>query len=116
MGQADIGSGSPFRKLYAESTRTNKGHRGTAAQHSVSDFDLKFGDFGHFDNYTRKDDVLPTISIDDGTSNVADVSRVKNEEGIKSDVNQIWQPSVYDLEIALFFKSDTVLTELEKRG
>ncbi|PPR83821.1 hypothetical protein GOBAR_AA36892 [Gossypium barbadense] len=72
--------------------------------------------FGHSDNYTRKDDVLPMTSTDEGTSNTADVGGVKNEEGIESDVNQIWECSVNGLEIALCFKPKTVPTAPENRG
>ncbi|PPS15885.1 hypothetical protein GOBAR_AA04697 [Gossypium barbadense] len=46
-------------------------------------------DFKHFDDYTRRDDVLPTTSIDEGTSNKIDVGESENNEGTESDADPI---------------------------
>ncbi|KAH1129954.1 hypothetical protein J1N35_001332 [Gossypium stocksii] len=94
-----------------------RGQNMTPTRHSVSGLDLTWsadvqcwdtysrmtstssgwqstGDCECFHNYTRRDDVLPTTSTDEGTSNKADVDVFENEEGIESDVNPIREPDV----------------------
>ncbi|KAH1129438.1 hypothetical protein J1N35_000816 [Gossypium stocksii] len=51
-------------------------------------------DFGCFDNYIRRDDVLPTTSTVEGTSNLGDVGGVENEKGIDFDADPIQEPDV----------------------
>ncbi|KAK5839436.1 hypothetical protein PVK06_008225 [Gossypium arboreum] len=46
-------------------------------------------DFVCFDDYTRRDDVLPTTSTVDRTSNLGDVGGVKNEERTDTNANPI---------------------------
>ncbi|KAH1046524.1 hypothetical protein J1N35_037308 [Gossypium stocksii] len=70
-------------------------------------------DFGHFDTYTRRDDVLPTTSTGEGTSNMANVNGSKNEYGNGSDVDPVWEPSANGLEVALFFEPELVPIEPE---
>lgn len=61
------------------------------------------GDFGCFDNYTRKDNVLLTTCTDEGASNLGDVGGVDNEKGIKSEVDLIWELDADGSKIVLFF-------------
>lgn len=58
--------------------------------------------FGCFDNYTRRDDLLPTTFIGKGTSNSGHASGVEIEEGTKSDDNPICESGLNGSKIALF--------------
>ncbi|KAH1082383.1 hypothetical protein J1N35_022144 [Gossypium stocksii] len=59
---------------------------------------LSTNDFGHFGNYTRRDDVLPTMSTNKGTSNTTDASGSDNENSL------ILEPGVGGSKITLFFE------------
>ncbi|KAH1121656.1 hypothetical protein J1N35_004816 [Gossypium stocksii] len=74
------------------------------------------GDFGYFDNDKRKDDVLPTTSIDEGTFNPRDVGGVENEDGIEFDTDPIQEPATDGSKFALFSELQPVLTEPEDGG
>ncbi|KAH1092106.1 hypothetical protein J1N35_019363 [Gossypium stocksii] len=70
-------------------------------------------DFGLFEMYTRKDDVLLTTSTDEGTSNMTNVGGTKTEDGNKSNVDPPREPNVDGSEVALFSEPEPVLTEPE---
>ncbi|KAK5770834.1 hypothetical protein PVK06_046990 [Gossypium arboreum] len=61
------------------------------------------GDFGCFNNYTIRDDVLPMMSINEGTSNLGDVELVPTEledddldgEGLSKDTEKDLQFTAY---------------------
>lgn len=71
------------------------------------------GDFGLFDNYTRKNDVLLTTSTNEGISNMGDVSGFENEKDIESDSDPIRKLAIDGSGIALFYEPKLILTELE---
>ncbi|KAH1039959.1 hypothetical protein J1N35_041702 [Gossypium stocksii] len=69
------------------------------------------GDFGCFENYTKRDDVLLTTSNDERTSNLGYAGGVETEEGIESNTDLIWEPRVDCSEIVLFFELESTPTE-----
>lgn len=51
------------------------------------------------ENYTKRDDVIPTTSISEGTSKMTDVGRFNNENGNESDVDPVPESGVDSSEI-----------------
>ncbi|KAH1031326.1 hypothetical protein J1N35_043500 [Gossypium stocksii] len=66
-----------------------------------------------FDNYMKRDDVPPTASTSDGTSNSTHVGGFENEDDSESDAVLIWEPGAYGSEFALFFEPLSIPIELE---
>ncbi|KAH1047734.1 hypothetical protein J1N35_038518 [Gossypium stocksii] len=109
----------------------------TPTRHLVSGFDLNFSqpmfnagstyrrmtsssnnwqstcDFGYFDKYTRRDDILLTTSTVKGTTNPGDADGDENEEDTESNAGPIRELGVDDLEIAIFFEPEPIPFELE---
>ncbi|KAK5824856.1 hypothetical protein PVK06_019641 [Gossypium arboreum] len=74
------------------------------------------GDFGYFENYTRRVDVLPMTSISEGISNPKNAGGVENKEGIESNAGPIWKPSADGSKIVLFSEPKPIPIELEYEG
>lgn len=70
-------------------------------------------DFSYFDNHTRIDDVLPTTSTGERTSNMVDIGRFENEDDSEFDANLICEPDPVGSEITLFFEPSFLPTKPE---
>ncbi|KAH1121894.1 hypothetical protein J1N35_005054 [Gossypium stocksii] len=61
----------------------------------------------------ERDDVFPTTSIGERTSNIADVGGSENEDGNEFDVDPVRESSADSSEVVLFSKLDPIQTKQE---
>ncbi|KAH1115151.1 hypothetical protein J1N35_008529 [Gossypium stocksii] len=112
MVQTHLTSGSPHLELYVEFSSQNEAlatSTSTAGMTSTSNGWQSTSDWGHYEKSTKKDDVLPMTSIDEGISYVADVGGLDDE----SDVDPPRELGFDGVEVVLFSKSELAQTELE---
>ncbi|KAH1066859.1 hypothetical protein J1N35_031846 [Gossypium stocksii] len=128
MVQTHLASGAPYLELYVQFSSPNDAFTAststavreeytTPARHSVSGwqnteapvFGSTTSDWGRYETFRRRDDVLPMMSTGEGTSYVATDGRLDDE----SDVDPPREPGLDGAEVSLFSEPEPVPTEAE---